>query len=702
MPTIIIPAPPSATPTLQPPTIALVPPTPEGPPQTDKPASERKIPDFSSTSQTFAYTGESLPKSDSNSASKLESKPVPQAVDERMAVGKSESVTMPETSASHARIASAQAPGLETQEPSLAPFNFGPPTLPTLTSSSSQPSSTTSLPFSLTPSSAVRPSEKKDDAGVAPPKPLFGGATASFPMPVSAPVPSAKPATQSAEAMTTSFSFPKAATPAAAERAGLFKPGFSLAESPSLMPVSVSEPSLSAEASKPPKSSTPFSFDQPTKETASAPPSTPAKNIFTFGASSTTPPTAEKPAVTSIGFTLGSSTTTPVGAPTGLSFGSPAAQSETKPAASTGGFSFGTPAPTLSDASKSGFSFGVTTPVRSLTPPPADDGMRMEESPTRGGRMDVNGGSAKPQSLPQLQMPGSSKPGISFGSSTGTGFGSPSPSPFEGNSRSGFTFGQQSQPSSQGVSGGFAFNSNKKASESLTGGFSFPTPKPAENATPTGFTFGQPTADAKLSPSAGFSFSQQGPKTADATSSGFSFKAPEPIQHSTSFTFGQTLPEPVRPSSAGFTFGQAPPQQSTTTAPFGFGSPASGGAFGSAPASPAFGTQPLAPASSTPFPFAGPTSAPPQQPAPNPFGFGSGAGQPTSPAVQQGFTFNYGGGMPPTPTGPFGTSSPQTQTTSSSGSAIFTMGAPSPQAAPPPGARPVRKLPTRRNPNARR
>jgi hypothetical protein len=101
----------------------------------------------------------------------------------------------------------------------------------------------------------------------------------------------------------------------------------------------------------------------------------------------------------------------------------------------------------------------------------------------------------------------------------------------------------------------------------------------------------------------------------------------------------------------------------------------------------------LAPASSTPFSFAGPTSAPPQQPAPNPFGFGSGAGQPTSPAVQQGFTFNYGG-TPSTPTGQFGASAPQVQTPGT----IFTMGTP----AAPPGQRPVRKLPTRRNANARR
>lgn len=695
MPTITIPAPAVVT---QPPTIALVPPTPEGP-QMDKPVSERTPPDFLSTSQTSVHTGVTPPQSDSNSTSKPEPKPVHQAADEPTAVSKSETgATTSESPASHARITPAQT--LEAQGPSLAPFNFGPTpaTLPRLTSST-QPTTTTSLPFSLTPSSAEQPSGKKDDAGVAPPKPLFGGATSSFPgfgTPVSASAPSTKPAIQSVEASTAPFSFQKLAKPAAAESVEPLKPGFFLAPSPSLMPVSVSKPAPPTEGPNPPKLSTPFSFDQPAKETTTAAPSTPAKNIFTFGASSTTPSTAEKPAVTSTGFAFGSSTTTPASALTGLSFGSPATQSETKPAASTGGFSFGTPA--SADATKPAFSFGVTTLVRSSTPPPADDGMRMEESPTRGGGMDVNGGSAKPQSLPQLQMPGSSKPGFSFGTSTGTGFGSPLSSPFGGNSGSGFTIGQQNQPSSQGASGGFTFDTNKKSSGSINGGFSFPATKPAEN--PTG-SFSQPVTDAKPSPSTGFSFGQQGPKTADATSSGFSFKAPEPIQHSTSFTFGQTLPEPTRPSSAGFTFGNAPPQQSAANTSFAFNSPASGGAFGSAPASPAFGTQPLAPASSTPFSFAGPTSAPPQQPAPNPFGFGSGSGQPTSPAVQQGFTFNYGG-TPSTPTGQFGASPPQIQTPDSSGSAIFTMGAPSSQAAPLPGQRVVRKLPTRRNANARR
>jgi len=51
---------------------------------------------------------------------------------------------------------------------------------------------------------------------------------------------------------------------------------------------------------------------------------------------------------------------------------------------------------------------------RTITPP-VDDGMRMEESPICGGGIEVNGESAKTQSLPQLRMPGTSNPGFSFG-----------------------------------------------------------------------------------------------------------------------------------------------------------------------------------------------------------------------------------------------------------------------------------------------
>ncbi len=88
MPTISIPAPAVVTPAPQPPMIALVPPTPEGP-QMDKPVSERVLPDFPSTSQTSAHTGVTPPQSDSNSAFKPEPKPVLHAVDKPVAASKS-------------------------------------------------------------------------------------------------------------------------------------------------------------------------------------------------------------------------------------------------------------------------------------------------------------------------------------------------------------------------------------------------------------------------------------------------------------------------------------------------------------------------------------------------------------------------------------------------------------------------------------
>jgi hypothetical protein len=78
----------------------------------DKPASEQTLPEFSST-QTFAHTGITL-QSDPNSASKPEPKPVPQAVDEPVAVSKSETgATTPEPSAFSR--SPAQTSGLETQ-----------------------------------------------------------------------------------------------------------------------------------------------------------------------------------------------------------------------------------------------------------------------------------------------------------------------------------------------------------------------------------------------------------------------------------------------------------------------------------------------------------------------------------------------------------------------------------------------------------
>lgn len=706
-PSVASAAPATIAPAPQPPAIALVPPTPDRP-QTEKPLSESAPPNFFTNSQIFARTGVPPPQTtEPKPVFQPDSQPANQTSQaSESATGTAESRTgsTPPASVFGAvtPVSLASTASSESQKPTQARAIsiFGPPPqAESMSASSTQSVNSSSLPFSLTPSSAPQHGEKKD-ASPAPQQPLFGGTTSfsGFGTSSPAPVPSTKPESQSTEVTTHAFSFPKAVIPAPAEAERPLKPALS---SPALTSASLPATAPVIENSKPP--SAPFSFSQSTKEpVASAPahPATPAKSLFTFGASSATTPAApvEKSGAASDGFTFGS--TTPTGAPSGFLFGSPAAQSETKPAPSTSEFSFGTPGPAPPHTSKPAFSFGTATPARPLTPPSVDDGMRMEESPTRGGGIDANGGSAKRQSLPQLQMPGT-KPGFSFGSSTGTGFGSPSSSPFVGTPATGLAFGQQNQATSHGPSGGFAFGANTKASEGSSGGFSFGTTKPAEHTAPSGFAFGQPTTESRPSSSSGFTFNQPGPKTADATSSGFSFKAPGSIQHSTSFTFGQTAPEPAHTSSSsGFAFGQAQAQPPATASPFTFGSSVSGGAFGSAPASPAFGIQPLAPASSVPFSFGGPASAPPQQPAPNPFGFGSGAGQPTSPAVQQGFGFNIGGGTPQTPTGTFGASAPPTPTTGNSGT-IFTMGVAPPQVAPPPGSRVVRKLPTRR-PNPKR
>ena len=713
MPSVASPAPVPVTSAPEPPVIALVPPTPDRP-LAEKPLSESALPNFFANSQIFARTGVPPPQTVPKPVSQPASEPDAQLADQTsqasesvsgMAAPESETAPTPPASVfgAVAPLPLASTVNPESQKPTQptlqarAPSMFGPPPQAQSTSTlSNQSINTTPLPFSLTASSTSQPKENKDTSP-APQKPLFGGAMKSFsgfgtslPAP---PVPSTKPQTQSTEVKTHAFSFPKTTTPTPVEAEPL-KPALPVS-SPALASASSPATVSVAENSKPPLSA-PFSFGRSTKESATpalAPPATPAKSPFSFDAPSATPTApVEKSGATPSSFTFGS--TTPADAPSGFLFGSPAAQSETKPVTGSG-FSFGTPGPSSSDTSKPAFSFGTSAPARPLTPPSAEDGMRMEESPTRGGGIDANGGSAKPQSLPQLQMPG--KSGFSFGSNTGAGFGSPLHSPFGATPATGFALGQQNQATSQGTSGGFAFSANPKSSEGASGGFSFGTTKPAENKAPTGFTFGQPATESRPSSSSGFAFNQPGPKTADAASSGFSFKAPESIQHSTSFTFGQTPPEPaLTSSSSGFAFGQAQAQTPATATPFAFGSSVSGGAFGSAPASPAFGTQPLAPTSSTPFSFGGPASAPPQQPAPNPFGFGSGAGQPTSPAVQQqGFGFNFGGGTPQTPTGTFGASTPQTPTTGNSGNPVFTMGG-----APPPSARPVRKLP--RRPNAKR
>ena len=706
VPSVPSPVPAPVAPAPQPPEIALVPPTPDRP-LAEGPPPEPALPNFFANSQIYARAGVPPPQTEPKPVSQPSSEPdaqpaskTSQAISSVSGAAASDAQNAPVPPASIFGTVSpsplASTSGPESQKPTppdlqaRATSVFGPP--PQAQSVPTSSTQTSTLPFSLTPSSTsqAKAMEKKD-ASPAQQKPLFGGTMNSFSgFGSSSPALPVRNLKSGTEVTNHTFSFPKATTPAPAEVEQPLKPALPIS-SPALASASLPATASVTENSKPPPAA-PFSFGQSAKEsvtTAPAPPSTPAKNLFSFGApSATSTAPVEKAGTAPSNFTF--SSTTPTSTPSGFLFGSPAAQPETKPATKNE-FSFGTPGLASSDTSKPAFSFGTSTPARPLTPPSAEDGMRMEESPTRGAGIETNSGTAKPQSLPQLQMPG--KAGFTFSSNTGTAFGSALPSPFGATPTTGLAFGQQNQATNQGTSGGFAFNANPKSSEGASGGFSFGTTKPAENTAPTGFTFAQPATESRPSSSSGFAFNQPGPKTADATTSGFSFKAPEAIQQSTSFTFGQTAPEPARTSSSsGFAFGQAQAQAQTPAAasPFAFGSSVNSGAFGSAPASPAFGTQPLAPTSSAPFSFGGPTSAPPQQPAANPFGFGSGAGQPTSPAVQQGFGFNFGGGTPQTPTGTFGASAPQTPTTGDSGNAVFTMGAP------PPGTRLVKKLPRRK------
>ena len=167
------------------------------------------------------------------------------------------------------------------------------------------------------------------------------------------------------------------------------------------------------------------------------------------------------------------------------------------------------------------------------------------------------------------------------------------------------------------------------------------------------------------------------------------FGAPQAPPINTSFSFGQQQPEENRPSSAGglFAFGQTPTSATNPTPPFAFGganasSNPFGAGTGSAPASPSTFAQPSS------FNF-GATSATNS----SAFAFGS---QPSSPAAAANATLpppggNAGFGQTPSPSSPF--TAPLPLATSTSGGALFTIGAAPP--APPTGQRQIKKLPRR-------
>ncbi|KAI0670641.1 hypothetical protein C8Q78DRAFT_1079583 [Trametes maxima] len=542
---------------------------------------------------------------------------------------------------------------------SSAPFSFGNTTsstssssTPSLFSSSpAEPKSTTARPagslFGQSPAPAVENSRQAQ--AVAPTAPVapapvpasapfsFGAPAKPVEPPASSPSPfsfgtgtSSTTTAVPATAPPFSFGASKADIPKEPENKPLFgtseqtKPSLFGAPAPTSSPFGGSQPS-SASAETAPKS--PFTFGQPTQATTSAPtieapkplfpstssgssggfsfgasaapaavpaapatPATPAKSPFSFGASPATPPvtsaTDNKPA-----FSFGAPSPAPqVSAPTTL-FGGPSGGSNG------------------ADVLNKPFSFGA--PARPATPPGHEQEMRMEESPTRGAGMNINGHEQKPSM------------GFSFGAPSGSQGVSP--------------FGQPSQVASSPFS--FSAKTETKTEPKPAAPFSFAS----STSTGGGFGFGQKPGESAQSPISPAPFGSSAPfgesasNTPTASAPAFSFGA----SSAPSGGFGQSASStPASPS----TFGQP--------APFAFGTPTST----TAPSNPfAFGSQPASPATST--------SGLPQPPGSS-GGPGFAFGQP-SPATSQAPASPFGA-APPAPTGgvsfTMGSAAPQQQT----------------------------------------
>ncbi|KAI0371758.1 hypothetical protein BV20DRAFT_161850 [Pilatotrama ljubarskyi] len=461
----------------------------------------------------------------------------------------------------------------EPPAPSPSPFSFGAPSSSTNTAAPAA-AAPSSAPFSFGAPKSSEPAKEPEN------KPLFSG-TSEPAKPSSlfgAPAPSPSPFGGS--------------QPASATSETASKSPFTFGQ-----PTQATTPAPTIEAPKPlfPSTSTGgsggFSFGAPS---GAAPPATPAKSPFSFGASPATPPvstTENKPA-----FTFGAPSPAPqVSAPSTL-FGGP----------STGGSG--------GDMSNKAFEFGA--PPRAATPPRQEQEMNMEESPTRGGGMDINGQQEPPKLTTSFSF------GAPSGSSGVSPFGQPNQS-----SASPFSFGgkTEAKPEAPKPAAPFSFGT----SASTGGGFGFGQ-KPAENTQ-------SPISPAPFGSSAPFG---QPSNTSTTSTNAFSFGAPS----ASSGGFGQAAAStPASPS----TFGQP--------APFSFGTPTSATApsnpfaFGSQPASPAAGSvglpQPPGSSGGPSFSFGQPSPATSQAPA-SPFGA-------APPAPAGGVAFTIGSAAPqPQASGP--------------------------------------------------
>ncbi|KAI0327151.1 hypothetical protein GY45DRAFT_1159016 [Cubamyces sp. BRFM 1775] len=516
----------------------------------------------------------------------------------------------------------------ETAPPQAASSFFANrPALPAPEESKTTPSAASASPATLAPVpvntafsfGAPTPAKPAEPPASSPSPFSFGGSsshtTSAAPAPASSPAPF-------------SFGAPKTESAKEPENKPLFgvsEPGKSSlfgAPAPSPSPFGGSQPASTATDTAP---KSPFTFGQPTQSAtptptieapkplfpssssggsggfsfgastapAVAPPATPAKSPFSFGASPATPTvgsaTENKPA-----FSFGAPSPAPqVSAPTTL-FGGPSSGSNG------------------ADVSNKPFSFGA--PARSATPPRDEQEMRIEESPTRNGGMDLNGNGqqAKPSS------------GFTFGAPSGSSGVSP--------------FGQPSQSAASPFS--FGATQENKSENKPAAPFSFAS----STSTGGGFGFGQKPAESTQSPISPAPFGSSTP---------FGQPSAAPVSSAPAFSFGaqsgasggfgqQASSTPASPS----TFGQP--------APFSFGTPTSATApsnpfaFGSQPASPATSNaglpQPPGSSSGTGFAFGQPSPATTQSPA-SPFG--------AAPSSSGGVSFTIGSAAPqPQATGP--------------------------------------------------
>lgn len=415
---------------------------------------------------------------------------------------------------------------------------------------------------------------------------------------------------------------------------------------------------LFADASKPNPLPTPV-----------VPESTPSPLGFAFGSSMSAPAAppslaaTEKPKPT-FSLNSGSTVVSQTDAP--------------KPLFSGGGFSFGQPA--VAEKPKDSptptpFTFGATTPSAPATPPIETKSFSF--------------GSSTPAIIAPTAV------GFSF-SGTGTATSDVSQKPF--------TFGQptmatperpttppkgpdnevrmeESPAQEMQVNGNRSSQFSFGNASSLTGSSTFGGSQTPSTTTPFSF----PTTTSHP-------FGAKKPEEPKS----FSFNAPPqapPIN--TSFSFGQAKDDSRPSSAAAFSFGQTPTSTPTTNAPFSFGSaapaanPFGQSAAGSAPSSPSTFSQSFGFGASAATPVAAPS---------NPFGFGSQPNSPAGgnvnlppPAISTTFGNGAGFGQAPSPSSPF--TAPQQIAPSTSGGALFTIGA-APTAAPS-GQRAVKKLPRR-------